>query len=119
MNRKQYNAVRSAARKALREFGEIENVVVEALYVSTAPVEELALSCTIRRLIRQECARDVRLLGKGAQRRETLRRCAVWLNTRAFSASDWRVSGGEVLEARIITAYGVRSAPSACLWFSG
>lgn len=110
MNRKQYNAVRSAARKALREFGEIENAAAETLYVSTAPAEEGALSCTIRRLIRQECARDARLLGKGAQRRETLRRCAVWLNTRAFSAADWRVSGGEALEALVVTAYGCRSA---------
>ena len=115
MNRKQYSAARSAARKALREFGEINNAALESLWCATEAVD--GTSCTMRAVIRKLAAQDARHWRKGTERRAVLLRCAALLNGSAFSADDRRVSGCVEAHRRTLTAMGYVDQPNTSRWF--
>lgn len=115
MNRKQYNAARSAARKALREFGEIDDALLESLWCATEVAD--GTSCTMRALIRKLAVQDARLWRKGAERRAVLLRCAALLNKSAFSGADRYVSGCVVAARRTLTAMGYVDSPNTFRWF--
>ena len=122
MNRKQYNAARSAARKALREFGEIGDEALESLWCATEVAD--GTSCTMRALIRKLAVQDARHRRKGAERRAVLLRCAGLLNKSAFSGADRYVSGADryvsgcvVAARRTLTAMGYVDQPDTFRWF--